>query len=591
MALPIKLIACLIRRQLHGLAPSLVARPSIEQIRGALTGPGDHFEIEEVMIDGRPVKTWKNAKQNLREFVNGSLEYGDTDYIVLNDERLSFNDHFRQVARMSNALIDKFGIRKGDRVAIAMRNYPEWSVAFWSIVSAGAVVVPMNAWWTPREMAYGLTDSGARLVFCDDKRLERIQEIEEELPVEHLVVARADSIPEGAHDMGPLITEGEGDKLPDVDLHPDDEATMFYTSGTTGFPKGTIGTHRNFCSSGMNSLYSVFQTLLRGGTPLLEMAKMAKVQQCMMLPVPLFHVTGCQGVLLSAFSNGGKIVMMNYWEPGTALDLIERERVTAFVGVPVMTSQLCDQPGVEQRDMSSVKNLGSGGAPVPPELAERIRKTFPNTTVSNGYGITETSATLSAISGPDYEERPTSCGVPAAVVDIRVVDSQGQDVPRGEAGEIWVRTPALVKGYWNKPEATAEAFVDGWYRTGDVGRHDAEGFLYIEDRIKDMVIRGGENIYSAEVEAALSEHPQVKMSCVFGIPDEAMGEEVGAVVEVDPGTELDEASLQEFVAKGLAGFKVPSKIWLQDSPFPLGATGKVQKKDLRAHYLEQIGKA
>ena len=176
-------------------------------------------------------------------------------------------------------------------------------------------------------------------------------------------------------------------------------------------------------------------------------------------------------------------------------------------------------------------------------------------------------------------------------MDIRIVGSQGQDMPAGEPGEIWVRTPTLVKGYWNKPEATAEAFVDGWYRTGDLGRLDADGFLYIEDRIKDMIIRGGENIYSAEVEAALSEHPQVKISCVFGIPDEAMGEEVGAVVEVDPGTELEESALQEFVAKGLAGFKVPSKIWIQDTPFPLGATGKVQKKDLRAHYLEQIGKA
>ena len=366
MAFPSKLIACLIRRQLHGLMPSLVARPSIGQIKAALTAPGAHFELEEVMVDGRPVKTWKNAKQDLTDFVNASRDYGDTDFIVLNDERLSYAEHFRQVARMSHALIDKFGIQKGDRVAIAMRNYPEWSVAFWSIVSAGAIVVPMNAWWTPREMAYGLTDSGTRLVFCDDKRLERILEIEEDLPVEHLVVARAENIPDSAHPMGPLISEGEGDKLPDVDIHPDDEATMFYTSGTTGFPKGTIGTHRNFCSSGMNSMYSVFQTMLRGRTPLLEMAKMAKVQQCMLLPVPMFHVTGCQGVLLGSFSNGGKIVMMNFWDPATALDLIEKERVTAFIGVPVMSSQLCDQPGVKQRDMSSVKNIGSGGAAVPP---------------------------------------------------------------------------------------------------------------------------------------------------------------------------------------------------------------------------------
>ena len=291
--------------------------------------------------------------------------------------------------------------------------------------------------------------------------------------------------------------------------------------------------------------------------------------------------------MLGMFGSGGKLVMMNYWEPGAALDLIEREKVTAVVGVPAMTSQLTDYPGVLERDLSTVKSLGSGGAAVPPELFERIRRTFPGASVSNGYGITEASAAICAISGQDYAERPTSCGAPTPVCEVRVVDAQGRDQPVGHPGELWVRAPTVVKRYWNKPEATAEAFADGWYRTGDVGRFDTDGFLYIEDRIKDMVIRGGENIYSAEVEAALSEHPQVKMACVFGMPDEVMGEEVGAVVEVDPGSTLVEGELQEFVARGLAGFKVPSKIWLQDRPFPLGATGKVQKKDLREHYLAQ----
>ena len=586
-----ELLGCVLRRQLNALMPGLVERPSVEQIRTALTGPGQAMEVGEVLVDGKPLKIWKNARPHAAAFVTASREFGDREYIVFNGERLTYEQHYRQVARLANALINLYGIRKGDRVAIAMRNYPEWSVAFWASISVGAIVVPMNAWWTSQELAYGLSDSGARLVFCDDKRLGRIREIEEELPVEHMLVARASSLEASdvVHHMGPLITRGDNTQLPSVLLRPEDEATLFYTSGTTGFPKGTIGTHRNFCSAQLNARYAAIYSILRGGTPLRDVVKMARTQPTMLVPVPLFHVTGCQVMMLSMFSIGGKMVFMNYWEPGAALDLIEQEKITTLAGVPVMTIQITSYPGVEKRNLSSIKNIGSGGAPVPPELLQRINTLIPQASAGNGYGTTETSGAISSIMGRDYLERPKSAGVPAPVYDLRIVDG-GRDMPVGEAGEIWVRSPSVVKGYWNKPEATAEAFDDGWYRTGDIGRLDGEGFLYIEDRLKDMIIRGGENIYCAEVEAALSEHPRVKMACVFGVPDEEMGEEVGAVVHVDPDHSLVAEDLRDFVGNSLAAFKVPSNLWFQEVPLPVGATGKVMKKELRAHYIDQLNK-
>ena len=589
MSVPFKLIGCLIRRQMNALLPGLVKRPSIEQIQAALTAPGQAYEIEQLIIDGNPVKCWKNMVTTLPGFVQASREFGDADYIVYQDERLTYTEHYRQVARLAHALIDQFGIKKGDRVAVAMRNYPEWSIAFWAAASVGAIVVPMNAWWTSRELAYGLTDSGTRLVFADEQRLGRIRDIESELPVEHFVVARCDNIPEGVHDFAALVEGGPEDiELPKVAIDPEDDATLFYTSGTTGFPKGTLGTHRNFCSAAPNVRFSVIQSMLRGGTPLRNIISMVKTQQAIPLAVPLFHVTGCQAQMLTLFSSGGKMVIMYKWDPEVAVDLIEKEKVTGLIGVPAMTRQLVDLPGIEKRDLSSLINVGSGGAPVPPDLFHSLTELMPQAGTSNGYGITETSSGICSIAGPDYAERPDSVGIAPPAIELKLVDDKGNEVPQGEQGEIWIRGPNVVKGYWNKPEATAEAFTKGWFHTGDVGRFDEDGFLYICDRLKDMIIRGGENIYSAEVEAALTEHPAVSIACVFGIPDEVMGEEVGAVVQVTSAEDICEETLQQFVGGHLAAFKVPSRIWLHEEPLPLGATGKVQKKELREHYIAQV---
>ncbi|MBT8147051.1 MAG: acyl--CoA ligase, partial [Gammaproteobacteria bacterium] len=556
-------------------------------IKTLLTAPGQPFEIEEITLNGNSVKSWKNAASSLPAMLEASKAFGDRDYIVYQDERLSYAEHYRQVARLANHLVDRYGLNKGDRVALAMRNYPEWSVAFWAATAAGAIVVPMNAWWTSSEMEYGLSDAGCVVAIVDEERLQRIQAIECGLPLQHLLATRCKDLPEGVDDLAPLLTEGNDTSLPGLDLAPEDDATLFYTSGTTGFPKGTLGTHRNFCSAPLSGQYLGVLGMLRSGAGLEELAAMANSRPVALLPVPLFHVTGCQGLMASMFSSGGTVVMMYKWDPAVAADLIAEEGITAFAGVPAMTRQLIDLPDIEQRDLSSLTAIASGGASVPPEQFRRMKSALTNAGVTNGYGITETSSIISSIGGLDYQAKPESAGPSAAVCDVKVIGDGGAEVPTGELGEFWVRGPNVVKGYWNRPDATAEAFVNGWYRTGDIGRLDEDGFLYIVDRIKDMIIRGGENIYCAEVEAAISEHDQVNAACVFGIPDEVLGEQVAAVVEILPKSGLTEEDLRSFVAAKMASFKIPAKIWFHDEPLPLGATGKVQKKELRALYVEE----
>jgi long-chain acyl-CoA synthetase len=583
----LKLLGFFIKSEIGKRFPRLVARPTFEEIRSVLDSPGLPFEIEKVEIEGRTIRSWKNAAPSMAALVEKSRQYDDMDFIVYMDERLSYAEHYRRVAAVAHQLIDHFCIEKGDRVAIAMRNYPEWSIAFWAAAAAGAVVVPLNAWWTSDELEYGLIDSGTRLIFADAERLERLQQIAKELPLQHIVAVRCEAVPEDVTAFDTLL-HGKTDplNLPEVSIEPDDSATLFYTSGTTGFPKGTLGTHRNFCSAALTMPYSAVQGMLRSGSSLLDLMALKKTPRAALLTVPLFHVTGCHGIMLGILSNGGKLVMMHKWDPVAALELIEREKINTFGGVPTMIRQLLDANETEKRDLSSVTNVGYGGAPAPPDLLRRIKQLMPAVGASNGWGITETSAGITANSRQDYSDKPDSVGPAAPVCDVKVVDENGKQLAAGELGELWVRGPNVVKGYWQQPEATANAFTDGWFHTGDVGKIDAQGFIYLLDRLKDMIIRGGENIYCAEVEAALSDHPAVVTACVFGLPDEVLGEQVGAVVQLDSHDAVSEQQLQEFVADCLAAFKVPTKIWTRSDPLPTGATGKVQKKELKAFYTE-----
>lgn len=584
----LNLLRFVIKTGLTKRFPKLVARPSIAEIRTAMTSPGLPFEIEHIEMEGRRIRSWKNAAPNMAAQLEASREYGDSDFIVYQDEHLSFAEHYRRVAAVAQQLVDQFGIQKGDRVAVAMRNYPEWSIAFWAAAAAGAVVVPLNAWWTSDELAYGLKDSGSKLVFADAQRLERLAQIESDLPLQHRVAVRCEIVPEGMVTIESLWRNASTDaRLPAVSISPEDDATLFYTSGTTGFPKGTLGTQRNFCSAALTMPYSGVQGMLRSGISLLDLIALKKKPRAALLTVPLFHVTGCHGMMLGILSNGGKLVMMHKWDAAVALQLIEQEQVNIFSGVPAMVRQLLDANETERRDLSGIANIGYGGAPAPPDLLRRVKEAMPSVGASNGWGITEASAGIATNSRQDYADKPDSVGTPAPVCDVVVVNEAGERLASGELGELWVRGPNVVKGYWNKPEDTAAVFTDGWFHTGDVGKIDEQGFIYIVDRIKDMIIRGGENIYCAEVEAALSEHPAVKQASVFGLPDEVLGEQVGAVVEIAPEDSVAEEALQLFVAGRLAAYKVPKSIWIRDEPLPTGASGKVLKKELKAFYAEQ----
>ncbi len=561
--------------------------PSSREIDAQLTAPGQLFEMETVEIRGVATRVWKNAPPTLRAVLELSQLHGDKTFVVYEDERYSFVDHFRRTAALARRLRDAYGVEKGDRVAIAMRNYPEWPMVFFAAASIGAVVVPLNAWWTGPELEYGLADSGSKVLIADEARAALLADHLPSLDLAGVLVARAEGTLAPGHDRLEDVLADTADDvtLPEVDLDPEDDATIFYTSGTTGSPKGALGTHRNICTNVMSMAFTFFRGALRTSGEAPDLTGADAEQQATLLSVPLFHVTGCHAVLLASIAFGGKLVIMYKWDPERALELIERERIMIIGGVPAMVWQLLESPDLTKRDISSVRSIGYGGAPAPPELVRRIEELIPGRTPSNGFGMTETSATATTNAGADYLRKPDSVGPPIAVCDAKVVDDAGNELPTGELGELMMNGPNIVKGYWNKPEATAETFVDGWVRTGDIARIDDEGFIYIVDRAKDMVIRGGENVYCAEVEGVLFEHPAVTDAAVIGIPHQVLGEEVGAVVQLRAGAEATEAELQEHVRSRLAPFKVPVRVWFSEDELPRNPAGKILKRALRDELL------
>ena len=558
--------------------------PSIAEVTSLLTQPGAMFEIEERDLHGIATKTWKNAPPSLRVVLEMSRVHGDKPFLVYEDEHTSFEQHFRQCARLARVIVEDWGLRKGDRVAIAMRNFPEWSVAFWAATAAGAVVVPLNAWWTGEELEYGLSDSGARFLFCDADRAQRNAPHLGALGLERIVVARGESALAQAIPFAALVADAAGTAtLPDVVLEPDDDVTIFYTSGTTGKPKGALGTHRNICGNLMSLAFAQARGALRSGAPFPPPADAP--QNAQLISVPFFHATGCHSVLAANTAFGGKLVMMYKWDPERALELIERERISSFGGVPAMVWQVLETPSFGKRDLSCVRSIAYGGAPAAPELVRRIKEVFPSVAPGNGYGLTETSSVSTFNFGTDYERKPDSVGVPVPVCEVRIVGPDGRDVPVGDVGEIWIKGPNVVKGYWNKPAETAETFTAGWLHSGDLGRVDDEGFVYIVDRAKDMVIRGGENVYCVEVESVLYDHPDVIDAAVFGIPHKVLGEEVAAVVQVRSGAHVTEEDLRGHVAQHLAAFKVPVRIELRAEPLPRNPNGKLLKAKLKEALL------
>lgn len=560
--------------------------PTNFEIHETLCAPGQFFEMETVDIRGFPTRTWKNASPNLGAVLRqGAAKGGDADFIVYEDERISHQHHLELVESFATSLVDEMGVRKGDRVAIAMRNLPEWSVAFFATTLVGAVAVPLNAFASTEELAYTLTDCDASVIIGDGERLERLAGAPEALKDRRIVGTRLDDR-KGARPLPPDIvafetmTSGPARDV-SVEVGPEDLATIFYTSCTTSRPKGVVGTHRNICTNLVSIMFTSARTGIRDGIPPAAPAGPPVTLLC----VPLFHATGCHTMLLSAAFFGGRLILMRRWDPEVALDLMERERASGFGAVPAMLWDIINSPSLDRRDLSSVRGFGAGGAASPPELARRVKERFPDSGVGTGYGLTETSSLTTSIGGTDYQIRTESVGVPIPVCEIRIVDTAGRDVAENEPGEIWIQGPNVVVGYWKQPELTAETFTDGFLHTGDIGRRDEEGFLYIVDRAKDIVIRGGENISTLEVEYVLLECPGVREVAVFAVPHPTLGEEVGAVIYADKSRQPTADELRAHVASVLAAHKVPTHIWFSDDPLPRGDTGKFLKRAVKEKYL------
>ncbi len=553
-----------------------------QQLDKKLTAPGSPFEIEEVEIRGTTTAVWKNAFPNLRAIVEHSRQFAALDYLVYEDQRLSYEQHYQQVITLGHALIEQYGIKKGDRVALAMRNYPEWPVIFWATVSIGAVIVPLNAWWTGAELEYALEHSGARLVFTDLQRAQALTDTRGRMPtLEHIVKVRSEDSPlDNIDEFSALMTAlNSGQNLPAIAIEPDDDASIFYTSGTTGKPKGAVNTHRNICSNQLSGVYLRVRTEYRYGREPVQPTE----QMGQLISAPLFHVTGSLAMLCGSTIMGSKIVFMYKWDADDAIRLIEKEKLNAFGGVPSMPLQVLESPILAAHDTSTIRSILFGGAPPAPELAARVKAAFPNSSASNGYGLTETSALSTVNVAEDYIARPESVGLAAPICAIKIITGDGAECAAGEVGEICVKGPQVIKGYWNNPEATASTIVDHWLHTGDLGYVDEEGFLYVVDRIKDMLLRGGENIYCIEVESALFNHPDVIDAAVVGIPHPVLGEEVAALVQLRPGADFTPEDLQAHVATQIAAFKVPVRIEQHHEPLPRNANGKIMKpavKDL-----------
>ena len=550
----------------------------------AITAPGQPFETTTVTVGGVEMNAFRNAPPSLREVFGMTRQRGDQTFLVYEDERWSFVEVMARADALGALLVERYGVSKGDRVSIGMRNYPEWVVSFAAITSIGAVSVSLNAWWTEDELDYALEDSGTTVLIADIERVQRTRATCARLGIRTIGVrCKADDTAAWGVDTSVDRLEDvlvSGSALPAVDVGPDDDATILYTSGTTGRPKGAVSTHRGVCQAIMGFACRATVDQVRRAAAGGPEDEPPPLPPSFILIVPLFHVTGSVAVMMSCVVAGAKLVMMYRWDAERALELIERERVTNFVGVPTQSWDLLESPSFAEYDTSSLSAIGGGGAPAPPELVKRVATSFVGKPTL-GYGMTETNAYGPQNTGTDYLEHPTSTGRGTPILEMEIRDAEGGRLPTGGLGEIWFKGPHLIRGYWNNPEATAATIVDGWLRSGDIGRLDAEGFVYVVDRAKDMVLRAGENVYCAEVEAALYEHPSVYEAAVFGVPHERLGEEVAAAVFPRSGATVTADELQDHVRSRLAAFKVPSRIWIVGEPLPRNASGKFLKRELR----------
>ena len=548
-----------------------------------LTSPGRPLELTGMEVFGDSCLVFKNAPFTLRQLFEDSRS--DAEFYVYEHERYTFEQVYLLSCKVAQLLISEYGVVKGDRVAISMRNYPEWVVAFQAITSIGAIAVCMNALWQTEEMEYGLSHAGVKVLLADQERIDRVISIYHDLNLKVLAIRPQKSLPGDIPELHKAASSFDA-SMPFVLHEADDDATILYTSGSTGHPKGVVSSHRNVINALLSwelDFAAKQYVLFDGDPPEQEFVYPPAV----LLGIPLFHVAGSHSVLLASYRHQRRVVAMYKWDVEVGTELIERERITTFVAPAAMTGDLVDVARDSNKDLSSLINVGGGGAPRAPEQVSGIAETFVNALPGTGWGMTETNAIGTGIAGEDYLERPSSSGRPSAILEVAIIDEDGNHLPKGEKGELIIRGTSMFREYWDRPDANTETFIGRWFRTGDVAYLDDEDFLYIVDRIKDLVIRGGENIGCGEVEAGLLAHDDVIEASVYGVPDKRLGEEIGATIYcINP---IQEDQLQSFLLGHLAKFKIPKYIHLRSDPLPRVASGKIAKRVLRDQAYTKLG--
>ena len=558
---------------------------TLEEASRHLTSTDHRFELNTTNVHGVDYTTFKRAPSSLIDMLKAARENhggGTDDYLVYGDERWSFDEFCAETNRMAHVLRDKLDVKPGDRVALAMRNFPEMLFLMMAIPAAGAVVVFLNGWWTTDELDYALEDSGAQLVFADQQRLERLAPLIETKGLQ--LVSVRDGEDKTYQTYSELRSAALKTEWLNTPMNTDDDFAIMYSSGTTGHPKGVVQTHRGAISA----VYSWWMTLLLGPLMVEPEVLEQKVTRkpCVLIVTPLFHVTATHPMFLLSIPFGAKVVLMYKWDADEAVRLIEQEQVTRFLGVPTQSADLREAAIRSGATLDSLENLSSGGAKRPASQVAELQETFPKTAVASGWGMTETNAVGLGIWGADYVAKPGAAGrLYPPIQKLQIRDDDGNELPNGDVGELTVKSAANMRCYLNQPEATAEVFQDGWLSTGDLAKVDDEGYVTIVDRKKNIIIRGGENIACLDVEGALQRHPAVVEAAAFSVPHERLGEVVGAGVQVKSGMTVTAEELSQFLAEHIAKFKIPEHYWFREGLLPRGATDKTDRRATRQECL------